>query len=324
MSLQLAYRAAEAPMPEIGQTISRYRIIEKAGRGTIWLGTFILFVFGLSVFTGAVQKMKPAEFLERHLASIGTPEARAAVRNRVASGAATVLLTPDPAIQNVILVPHKPDNRPEAGASAEFKRSGNAVFISEGESVRLSLNFSASDYGGEDLAYDGKKLRPHVYGRLSVPVELISEGLLGGTLTTTWALLDHTRRRQRLEYKGLKKLAGREYHELQYLFRKDYGNRHVVDIRALMYFDPQTFRHKKTECRILDVAGIVKGTSMRTHTLTEEFADFAMAEGLTLPRTYKLRYSSESNRHLTTTEWNVTFSETRHNQQLDRNAFVLR
>jgi hypothetical protein len=49
-----------------------------------------------------------------------------------------------------------------------------------------------------------------------------------------------------------------------------------------------------------------------THTLTEEFADFAVDNGLTLPRTYKLRYSSESNRHITTTEWNVAFEEIRH------------
>jgi hypothetical protein len=293
-------------------------------RGAARLGALILVMSVVPGNTGATQKMKPAELVGKHLAAIGTPEARAAVRNRAASGAATVLLTPAPKIQNAILVPPKQDNRSEAGASADQKRSGNAVFISAGESVRLGLHFSASDYGGEDLAYDGKKLRPHVYGRLSVPVELISEGLLGGTLTTTWALLDHAKRRPRLEYKGLKKLAGREYHELQYLFRKDYGNRHVVDIRALMYFDPQTFRHIKTECRILDVAGSGKGTSMRTHTLTEEFADFAVADRLTLPRTYKLRYSSESNRHTTTTEWNVTFEEIRHNQQLDANAFVLK
>jgi hypothetical protein len=63
---------------------------------------------------------------------------------------------------------------------------------------------------------------------------------------------------------------------------------------------------------------------MRTNILTEEFADFAVADGLTLPRTYKLRYSSESNRHITTTDWNVAFEVIRQNQQLDANAFVLK
>jgi hypothetical protein len=251
-------------------------------RGTIWLGAFILIISGLFVIAGATQKMKPAELVEKHLASIGTPEARAAVRNRVATGAATVLLTPTPEIQNAIFVPKK-DNRSEVGASPELRRSGNAVFVSEGESVRFGLHFSASDYGGEDLAYDGKKLRPHVYGRLSIPVELISEALLGGTLTTAWALLDHAERRPRLDYKGLKKLGGQEYHKLQYLFLKDYGSRHVVDIRALMYFDPQTFRHVKTECRIVETFA-TKGTMHVTHTLTEEFADFAVDNGLTLDR----------------------------------------
>jgi len=42
-------------------------------RGTIWLGAFILIISGLFVIAGATQKMKPAELVEKHLASIGTP-----------------------------------------------------------------------------------------------------------------------------------------------------------------------------------------------------------------------------------------------------------
>jgi hypothetical protein len=61
---------------------------------------------------------------------------------------------------------------------------------------------------------------------------------------------------------------------------------------------------------------------MRTYALMKEFADSAVADGLTLLQTYKLRYSSQSGHHITTTEWNVAFEAIRHNQQLDRSDFV--
>jgi hypothetical protein len=291
---------------------------------TIWLGACILVLSGLFVLAGTAQKMKPAELVAKHLASIGTPEARAAVYNRLVTGAANVLLMPAPEIRNTVFGSMNKEDRSDMAPKAAHQHDGNAVLVSEGESVRFGLRFSTPDYEGEDLACDGRNLRTHVYGRLSIPVEFIREGLLGGTLTTGWVLLDHAGRRPRLEYKGLKKLGGQEYHELQCPFGKDYGNRHVVAIRALMYFDPQTYRHVKTESRIVEISAITKGTKHVNYTLTEEFGNFAVAGGLTLPRTYKLRYSREDNGHITTTEWNVAIEEIRHNQQLDPRTFVVK
>jgi hypothetical protein len=291
-------------------------------RGTIWLGACIPVLSGLFVLTGATQKIKPTELVAKHLASIGTPEARAAVQNRLITGAAHVFLMPAPETRNTVFGSMKKENRSDMAPTAAHQHDGDAVLVSERESIRFGLRFSAPDYEGEDLACDGRNLRTHVYGRLSVPVEFIRAGLLGGTLTTAWVLLDHVGRRPRLEYKGLKKLGGQEYHEMQYASRKDYGNRSVVDIRALMYFDSQTFRHVKTECRIVEIFGITKGTKYVILALTEDFGDFAVAGGLTLPRTYKLRYSREDNGYITTTEWNVAIEEIRHNQQLDPRTFV--
>jgi len=292
--------------------------------GTIWLGACILVLSGLFVLARAAQKMKPAELVAKHLASIGTPEARAAVHNRIVTGAANVLLMPAPEIRNTVFGSMNKENRSDMAPKAAHQHDGKAVLVSEGESVRFGLLFSTPDYAGEDLACDGKNLRTHVSGRFSVPVEFIRAGLLGGTLTTAWVLLDHAGRRPRLDYKGLKKLGGQEFHELQHSFRKDYGNRNSVDIRARMYFDPQTFRHVKTESRIVAISAITKGTKHVTHMLTEEFADFAGFNGLILPRTYKLRYSREDNGRINTTEWNVAIEEIRHNQQLDPRTFVMK
>jgi hypothetical protein len=72
---------------------------------------------------------------------------------------------------------------------------------------------------------------------------------------------------------------------------------------------PQTFRHVLTEY-VRKRSG--RGGMSATYTLTEEFADFTVADDLTLPRTCKLRYTSNVNGSLTTTEWNVAFDQIRH------------
>jgi hypothetical protein len=295
-------------------------------RNAAWLGAFVLVMSGQWLLAGAAEKMTPAKLVERHLASIGTREARAAVRNRSVTGAATVfrLRAFDARVQ----------------AIPEDRRAGDAVFVSEGKSVRLGLHFADSETSQSprvgfsfaytlpfspslDVAFDGKTLRSggpsNVSGQLSPFVmehfELIKEGLMGGTLTTAWALLDVAGRRPRLEYHGLKKLDGREYHELRYLARKVGGNMPV-----LMYFDPQTFRHVRTECRFDNTR---EDSLAVGYSLTEEFAEFAVADGLTLPRTCKLILEVATTQTVERSEWAVTFEPVRHNQQLDPGVFVL-
>ena len=139
--------------------------------------------------------------------------------------------------------------------------------------------------------------------------EIIKDGLIGGTLTTAWALLDFAGRRPRLEYNGLKKRGAKEYHELRYLARKRGGDGRM---RVLMYFEPQTFRHVQTE-----YYRAVFPT--QSNTLTEEFSDFVVVDGLTLPRTYKWRFTLGNS---VMCDRSVTFERTQHNQQLDPKTFV--
>jgi hypothetical protein len=261
------------------------------------LGTLILASSVLFVLTGATQKMKPAELVQKHLASIGTPEARAATYNRVAKGTATVQLN----------------------WAKGVPTAGDAVIVSEGKSLRLSFHCSTLNYQGEDLTYDGKRVsvgvKVNVAGLASIRSELLKEGLMGGTLTTAWALLDVAGRRPGLEYHGLKKRDGKEYLEMRYLPRRGSWE---GELRVLMYFDPQTFRHMQSEYRYVGPKS-GKGTARR-ETLTEEFADFAVVDGLTLPRLYKLRYGSGEYGF----EWSVTFAEIQHNQQLDPKTFIVK
>jgi hypothetical protein len=257
-------------------------------------------VSGLVLLSGAGQKMKPEELVEKHLASIGSPEARAAVRNRVVSGTATVAF--NPGLRNT--------------------SPGDGVIVSEGKSVRLGLVFPVLDYRGEEVVFDGSKvatgyIRPGVRSQFSEFVKLnevlLKEGLFGGVLSTAWPMLDVAGRQPRLEYNGLKKRAGKEYHELRYLARKGGG-----DVRVLLYFDPQTFQHLQSEYRVS-----LMDQEERRYTVTEEFGNFGVADGLTLPRSYKLSFGVEGTGSSLMIDWNVTFEQLRHNQQLDPKTFTL-
>jgi hypothetical protein len=90
------------------------------------------------------------------------------------------------------------------------------------------------------------------------------------------------------------------------------------DIRVLMYFDPQTFRHVQTEYRFVRM-----GQVEIRYTLTEEFADFDVADGLTLPRSYKLKFTVEETAVNLMIDWTVAFDQIQHNQQLDPKTFIL-
>ncbi|RPJ51087.1 MAG: hypothetical protein EHJ95_05935 [Methanobacteriota archaeon] len=248
------------------------------------------------VRVNAAQKLKPEELVEKHMASIGTPEARAAIKSRIVKGVSTVLFRPGP----------------------ENKSTGNAAIISEGSLLRFSLIFAALNYPGEDFAFDGKKattgyVRPGVRSQLAGFVEsndvLMREGFLGGALSTAWALLDPARK-PRLEYNGLKKKDGKEYHEMRYLARRGGG-----DLRVFMYFDPETFRHMRTEYRL-----IMMGKTETQITITEMFDTFDVADGLTLPRKYTLRFAIEENLMI---DWEGAFEQIQHNQPIDPKTFIV-
>jgi hypothetical protein len=270
-------------------------VLKSAG----FIGVIILFAANISVRTSAMQKMKPEELVDKHLASIGSPEARAAAHNRVVKGSADVVFNPGP----------------------RNATSGNAAFISDGKSVRLGWIFAALNYPGEDFAFDGENVgvgfvRPGVRSLLSQFMLsndfLIKEGFLGGALTTAWALLDVPGRKAKIEYNGLKKKAGKEYHEIRYLARKGGG-----DVRVFMYFDPQTFHHMQTQYTLIQM-----GQKEKRYYITEEFDKFVVADGLTLPTSYKMNFTIEEDSS-TMLDWTVKVDQILHNQQIDPKTFIL-
>ncbi len=265
------------------------------------------------------QKIKAEDLVSKHLASIGSAEAFAAVRNRATSGTVRLIF--------------------RLGNQGQLEGKGN--IISEGRLIRIGMNFLARQYSMEQLAYDGEKvtvgqIEPGRRSQFSEFVYqhdvLLKEGLLGGTTTTAWALLDTAGRQPKLSYNGLKKFEGRQLHELRYKAKKGQG-----DLQVSLYFEPETFHHVASQYRLtqpppmapgpvagpgpeLTGSGRLKDT---IYTIVEQFGDFKAVDSLTLPHSCKMVFTVEGQNQTFLTEWDVAITQVAHNAQMDPKFFVV-
>ncbi len=255
--------------------------------------------------------IKPEELVAKHLASIGSAEARSAVKNRVAGGTAQVSF-----------------RLPTSGRLA-----GNGTVLSDGRKVRIDMVFAALDYQSERLVFDGRsvdvgQLRLRVRSNLADFVYqydvLLKEGLMGGTMTTAWPLLDLAGRQPKLDYAGLRKVEGRQLHELRYRPRKG-----AWDLQIALFFDPQDFRHVLSQYRLIvrgRMAAAPPDSTSQMDTfyrIDERFDDFRPVDALILPHTYQLVFSREGPGTGVLCEYRISLDRILHNQSIDANAFVI-
>jgi hypothetical protein len=236
----------------------------------------------LPALSGAAEKMKPAEVVAHHLDAVGTAEARAAARHVEGSCAMTA-----PASGGV------------AGALL-----GRFAFDSEAGRFALSMKFPAQGYPTESLALEGEKpdvgfvlpgRRSALGNFVSMHDVILREGLLGGALNARWPLLALEERGAKVGYDGLKKLDGRDLHRLRYRAKK---GQDTLDV--FLYFDPDTFRHVASVYMASQAQQL--GTTMESSSsqpdvylqLTETFANFKPAKGLTLPASWTIRYETQA------------------------------
>lgn len=260
----------------------------------------------------AEQKMKIEELVARHLDALGTAEARAAAKNRVLEGQATVTF--------------------RLGHTGYL--TGGSLFASEFPRLRWSMVFGHLDYPGEQFVYDGSSveeatLHAGVRSELASLIHdydfLLKEGLLGGTTTTAWCLLDLAERQARLQYGGLKKIDGQPLHEVSYKARKGQG-----DFKVRLYFNPESFLHVLTlndlkiapyMARSPEESAGQRDTYWRVR---EEFGDHRAVDGLMVPHSYKLVLTYDGQNQTMLTEWKTTFTRVRHNVELTPADFTVR
>jgi hypothetical protein len=292
---------------------------------TIWtrvseIAVGMALLLGLAAHSaGEPPKLKPEEVVAHYLDSIGTPAARAAAKSRVVRGTCRMAIV--------------------QGGNGEVR--GPAVFESDGRRLVFQVDFNHVDYPRELVGFDGERpITPYVQpGKRSHLGDLafqfgivVREGLLGAAFSTASPLFDLSGRKALLDYEGLKKINGRELHQLLYRARKDDPN---MIIR--LYFEPETFRHVMTIYNVT-ASGTLGGnpddpaqaSSNRVQApganrlrLEETFADFKTTpDGLTLPMTWKLRFSSEPAAGAARAfEWTMAIASISHSNALDPALF---
>lgn len=267
----------------------------------------ILFAFpAVNTATSVGDKMTAEEVVSKHLGSIGPAEARN--KSRIIQGTAIGTM--------------------RLGGSGTAQ--GGAVMASQDAKSLISVVIGSTDYPHERVGFDGKavtigELTPGVRSMLGVFFmrnEMpIREGLLGGTLSTAWPLLDMSTRSAKLKYKGTRKVDDRPAHVLEY------DSKNAAGLKTTLFFDTETFRHVRTEYEKRQVQlmpnqpSVTQDQGDSVTKLVEEFADFKAEGGLMLPHTYKLTLSVETLNRRILQDWLFTLAKFNFNQNISDSQF---
>ncbi len=272
------------------------------------LAFFLLITCCVPVPASTIEKLKAEDVVQKHLDSIGTPEQRAAAANRVILGTVEFYFR----------------------ARGTGRTAGNAVLASEGPMSLIGMTFPNLEYPHERLGYDGHTfttgfIKPGVRTVLGDFLKnrdiVFKDGLVGGTLSTAWPLLDLATKNPKLAYEGTDKINGREVYVLSYVPRKG------SDFQIRLFFDAATFQHvRSTYGQVMSaMQGRTDKDSARQsasrYQVVEEFGDYKKEGGLMLPHTYKLQLSIDDYSGSSKSEWALTLTQFELNHPVPAESF---
>lgn len=256
----------------------------------------------------ATDKLTIEEVLAKHLASIGSAQNRKAVTTRIISGTSFVVFRTDPTGQ----------------------ASGKAVLASDGAKNLIGMSFYSPVYPREQFSYNGTSsnaafvtpgVRSSLGSFLTIHEFILKHGLMGGTLSSAWPLLDLSGQRARIEYVGLKKVREQLVHEIKYQPRSG------SDCEVTIFLNEKTYEHVRTEYSRVIPAQIGDRSYGNVTTresrfkLVEEFSDFKVEGGLNLPHLYKFEFSADTQSGTFLAEWTATLTQFTFNERIDPAAF---
>ena len=268
---------------------------------------FLVNVSGLA--TPVADKVKPEELVAKHIDAIGTAEARKSDRSRIVAGTSLMNLK----------------------TGGRGNSTGPALLASQKEKVLLKAEFTSAGYPFEKIGFDGRKLHAKQYspGVRSPLAEffmshdvVFSEGLLGGTLSSAWPLLNFAARGAKLQYGGTDKVNGRQTHKLKYVPREG------GELKITIFIDAENFQHLRTEYERVIVApmGPTPGASasMREmrYKLVEDFRDYRAEGGLTLPHTYTIQYTVSRLNQPLALDWTFNFTRFTFDYPIEEKQFL--
>ncbi|MGA2964748.1 MAG: hypothetical protein ABSD64_00955 [Terriglobales bacterium] len=256
---------------------------------------------------------KAEEIVTKHLDSIGTAEARAAIKSRVVQGK----------VRAKMLVGGKGEADGDWGRVSEQHKSNFLMTFGVGERhmERFVFDGEKADFAAGTAAHRRSAFAEFVASQDFI----VKEGLLGGELSTAWALqnLDHSR--VKLYNMGLKKVDGRELQGIEY------HSKDAINMTIKLYFEPETYRHVMTVysfsgepqmARVIDQ--LVNREEVR-YTIEERFSDFHADGGITLPRHYDLQFTRELQSGATQAyDWDMTADKVLNNIEVDPGNFHIK
>ncbi len=267
---------------------------------SIMLAATVSFGLVCSTIVLGADKMKPEEVVSKHLDSIAKAETRAAVKSRIAQGKVV--------FGEII--------------ARNLQIEGTSSLLSQGRKVKCAMQLGDPQYRGEQLVFDGQKTmvatidptnRSNLGDFLYQQDEVLRDGLFGGVLSTAWVLLNQSEVGGKLKYEGLRKIDGKDAHDLTYASKKPSGGGELV---IHLYFEPDTFRHVRTVYTVTqkNMGGSIQdGTDETRKILEERFSDFAETDGVTLPRHWEIRYRTEPQTKPREYQWDITIAQVQTN-----------
>src|SRR5258705_699264 len=276
---------------------------------TLFVGTFSL-LCASNGNSSATDKMTVAELVSKHLESIGPAQTRGTITTRIIAGTSFVVFRTTPTGQ----------------------AAGRSVLASDGPKNLIGMSFQSLVYPHEEFGFDGNSfvagfvtpgVRSSLGSFLIIHDTLFKQGLVGGTLSSAWPLLDLASRNPKLEYAGSRKINNRTLHELKYLPRGG------SELQISLFFDETTFQHVRSEYKRVVPAPTgdraysnVQERESR-YKMVEEFSNFRPEGGLTLPHVYKIEFTSDSQSGTFLAEWTMSLTHFVFNQKIDPSSFSI-
>lgn len=274
---------------------------------TVVLLTLIFACFTTSSL--AQEKMSPEDIIAKHLESIGTAEARAAMKSVTIIGTSKATFFG------------------RGGGVAE----GLSVVASKGDKYMVAMKFNNPEYQFESMGWDTKNFsvgfaspgNRSVLGQfLETNRNTFERGIVSGVLSTSWELLNFDGKDAKIKYGGLEKIGDKKYYELKFSPKKG------SDLSISLFFDPDTFRHVRTEYkRTLSArqgSGGIDSSSRQSETrykLTEDFSDFAVENNLTLPHIYEINLEILSGNGTVAYKWEMDLQKFNFNNDIADKEF---
>jgi hypothetical protein len=258
----------------------------------------------------ATNKLTVEEVVAKHLESIGPAQNRKAVTTRIISGTSFVVFRTAPTGQ----------------------ASGKAVLASDGPKNLIGMSFYSPVYPREQFIFNGNHfiaafvtpgVRSSLGSFLMIHDFIFSYGLMGGTLSSAWPLLNLSSQKPKVEYVGLKRVKDQSLHELRY------QPRNGSEVQVSIFLDEKTFQHVRTDYALLvpaqtgnrAFANVTERESR--YKLVEEFSNFKVEGGLNLPHTYRVEFSADTQSGTFLAEWTATLTQFTFNEPIDPAAFSI-